>query len=55
MCYLGEMEVVVWGGVACVHPNLCTAARFQCSPTLQALPKSNVLEGSRKGGRMKEK
>lgn len=43
------------GWRVCVHPNLCTAARFQCSPTLQALPKSDVLEGSRKGGRMKEK
>lgn len=43
------------GWRVCVHPNLCTAARFQCSPTLQALPKSDVLEESRKGGRMKEK
>lgn len=55
MCYLGEMEVVVWGGGFVFTPNLCTAARFQCSPTLQALPKTDVLEGSRKGGRMKEK
>lgn len=44
------------GWRVCVHPNLCDFnAALHCSPTLQALPKSDVLEGSRKGGRMKEK